>query len=241
LKDTHDGVGRSRDGWSHPERTLGMTVIGDYIVSEGVTRVLDNLQHAGVRAVACSPTVSTPAAEGKGTFAPPDDAGSSPRRFDRPLFGRHALWLTTAPSYHPDPRHYAGCAYGPAGVSPLTREHGELIGRFIDEALSRGMKVYLQVAAACPPALRDEDRPRLPDGRVPPGRLADTASLASDAVRNYNRAWARDLVDHYPQVTGFRIDWPEYPCYTIGEAFQDFGPHVARWASAHGHLFDTSR
>lgn len=223
-----------------PSRTLGITVIGDYIVSEGAERVLDRLQRLGIGAVACSPTVAAPSAEGEGTFAPPDDAGSSPRRFERPLFGREALWLSSAPSYVPDTRCYEGCAYRPAAATALTQAHGEEISRFINGALARGWEVYLQVPAARPPGLRDEDRPRLPDGRIAPSRLADTASLASPAVRAHVRAWVRDLLQHYPEVTGIRIDWPEYPCYTIGEAFQDFGPHVADWARWRGFDFDAA-
>ena len=69
--------------------------------------------------------------------------------------------------------------------------------------------------------------------------MADTASLASPAVRAWNRGHTADLLRQYPDVTGFRIDWPEYPCYTWGEVFQDFGLHVENWAADHG--FDFSR
>ena len=51
----------------------------------------------------------------------------------------------------------------------------------------------------------------------------------------------RDLLDKYPQVTGFRPDWPEYPCYKLDEAFQDFGPHVRTWAARHGFDFEGIR
>ena len=60
-------------------------------------------------------------------------------------------------------------------------------------------------------------------------------SLASPAVRSYIRAYVRDLVEAYPQITGFRPDWPEYPCYKLDEAFQDFGPHVMNWGTDHGY------
>ena len=222
-------------------RTLGVTVLGDFILSEGVEPILDNLERAHVTAVACNPTVTAAAAEGEGSFQPPADAGSSPRLFDRPLFGKRALWVTSAPSYHPDPQHYAGCAYSPRKPKPLTDEHGDLIREFIDAALARGMKVYFQVGAAQPSGLRDVDRPRLPNGDIPSDRMADTASLASDDVRAYNRAYTRDLLAQYPQINGFRIDWPEYPCYTLGEVFQDFSPHVASWAAKHDFDFAAIR
>ena len=53
----------------------------------------------------------------------------------------------------------------------------------------------------------------------------------SEAIRDYIAAYVRDLLEQYPRITGFRPDWPEYPCYKLDEAFQDFNPQVARWAS----------
>ena len=103
------------------------------------------------------------------------------------------------------------------------------------------MEVFVYVGAAQPRGLRDEDRPRLPDGSLPEGRIANTASLASTGVRQYNRAYCRDLLTAYPQVTGVRIDWPEYPCYAPDEVFQDFSPHVETWAGEHGFDFKQIR
>jgi hypothetical protein len=213
-------------------RFLGVTVLGDFLLSEGPQAVLENLLRIGVTAVATNPTVTAPAPDGQGSFQPPSDAGSSPRVFDRPLFGRHSLWVRGAPSYRPDPQFYKDSPYAPRRPNDLTDEHGHVIGDFIRLAAGHGLKVYLQVGAAQPSGLRDEDRPRLPDGTVPPNRMADTASLASEAVRAYNRAYVRDLTAAYPEVTGFRPDWPEYPCYTLGEVFQDFSPHVEQWCRA---------
>ena len=62
-----------------PERTLGITVLGDFILSEGVEAVVANVLNAGANAVACNPTVTNAADEDTGSFQPPLDAGSSPR------------------------------------------------------------------------------------------------------------------------------------------------------------------
>lgn len=221
-------------------RFLGITVLADFIVHEGADRVLENLVgRAGATALALNPTVTAPSAPGAGSFQPPTDAGSSPRLFDRPLWGQRSLWVRGAPSYHPCEAYYRDCVYGARQPNELTDIHGSVIGEFIDKALDRGLKVYFQIGAAQPSGLRVEDIPCLPDGRLPQDRMANTASLASEAVRSYNRAYVRDLLDVYPQITGFRLDWPEYPCYRLDEAFQDFSPHVGAWAEAHG--FDFSR
>jgi len=222
-------------------RFLGITVLGDFILSEGVEPILDRLQAAGATAVATNPTVTVPAAEGEGSFQPPTDAGSSPRTFDRPLFGKTALWVRSGPSFVPNPQHYADSPYTPRAANDLTEQHGHVIGEFIEAAVRRGLKVYLQLGAVQPSGLRNEDRPRLPDDALPAGRMADTGSLASEAIRAYNRAYVADLLEQYPQVSGFRPDWPEYPCYTLGEVFQDFGEHAARFASEHGFDFDALR
>jgi len=222
-------------------RLLGITVLGDFILSEGVDAILANLLRIGATAVAVNPTVTAPGDETTGSFQPPVDAGSSPRLFDRPLFGKHALWVRSGVSYHPRAGFYRDSAYPPRRPNDLTDQHGAIIGRFIDQAVDAGLKVYFQVGAVQPSGLRDEDRPRLPDGTLPPGRMADTGSLASVAVRSYNHALVRDLLDAYPRVTGFRPDWPEYPCYTLGEVFQDFSDHVRTWAVNHGFDFDQIR
>jgi hypothetical protein len=61
------------------ERFLGITVLADFILNEGINGVLDNLTlRAGATAVAINPTVTVPSLEGVGSFQPPSDAGSSP-------------------------------------------------------------------------------------------------------------------------------------------------------------------
>jgi len=212
-------------------------VLGDFILSEGVEPVLENVTAAGATAVALNPTVTAEAAEGEGSFQPPDDAGTSPRLFDRPLFGKRSLWVKSEISYRPDSSFYAESSYRPRVAGELTDAHGSLIGEFIEAARGRGLDVFLQVPAARPSGLRDEDRPRTPDGEIPAGRMADTASLASPAVRDWNRCYTADLLRQYPDVSGFRIDWPEYPCYTWGEVFQDFGIHVENFAAERGFNF----
>ena len=222
-------------------RYVGITVLGDFILSEGGEPVLDNVTAAGATAVALNPTVTAESAEGEGSFQPPDDAGSSPRLFDRPLFGKRSLWVQSEISYRPEPGLYAESAYTPRTPGELTETHGALIGEFISAARQRGLDVFLQLPAARPSGLRDEDRPRTPAGEIPEGRMADTASLASPAVRDWNRCYTADVLREYPEVSGFRIDWPEYPCYTWGEVFQDFGTHVENWAADHGFDFGRIR
>jgi hypothetical protein len=220
------------------KRFLGITVMSPYYQTEGVDHVISNLvNRAGATAVATNTSVAAPAPDGEGSFQPPDDAGASVRLFDRPLWGKPALWMQSAPGHQPNKKFFADSLYQPRQGDSLTKREGPIIGRFISKAKSAGLKVYIQTGAAQPPGLRTEDTPRLPDGRLPEDRMANTGSLASLDIRNYNRAWVRDIFATYPDIDGIRPDWPEYPCYKLDEAFQDFSPHVAQWATEHGFDF----
>jgi len=142
-----------------------------------------------------------------------------------------------------DPKRPSGAYFGDTPYSPrepndLTETEGPVLERFLAAAKERGLRTCIQTSAAQPPGLREQDVPKLPDGRIPKGRLAETGSLASDAIRSYNRAFVRDSFEHYLMIDGIRPDWPEYPCYTLGEAFQDFGDHVGAWAGRHGFDFE---
>jgi len=221
------------------KRFLGITVLTDFILNEGVEGVLDNIAGtAGAVAVACNPTVTAPGSEGNGSWQPPADAGASVRLFDRPLWGKRELWVRSGPSFEPQTEFYADTPYRPRRANDLTEKDGGIVDQFLAAAHARGLEVYFQVGAVQPPGLRLEDTPRLPDGACPRNRMAATGSLASEAIRAYNRAYVRDLLERYPTVDGLRIDWPEYPCYQLDEAFQDFGAPVRAWAEAHGFAFD---
>jgi hypothetical protein len=152
-------------------RYVGITVLCDYVISEGVDAVLANLLKLGASAVAVNPTVTTEAAEGEAgaSWQPPSDGGTSPRLFDRPLFGKRSLWVRSGSSYNPRAELYEGCAYQPKAPNDLTAKHGHVISEFIQRALDAGLEVYLQVGGCGGlgfPGLRDEDRPHMPDGTV---------------------------------------------------------------------------
>jgi hypothetical protein len=125
--------------------------------------------------------------------------------FDRPLFGKTSLWVRGGPSYRPNPELYRNSPYAPRKANDLTDSHGHVIGEFIREARQRGIKVYFQIGAAQPSGLKDEDRPQLPNGLLPENRVADTANLASEDIRAYNRAYARDLLAAYPPPARRRV------------------------------------
>ena len=224
------------------KRFLGITLLTPYIQSEGVEGALDNItQRAGATAVAVNTSVVAPGDETNGVWQPPSDAGASVRLFDRPLWGKQALWVRTGPGHRANPDFFQDSPYQPRQPNDLTNSAGPLIAEFITAAKGRGLQVYIQTGATDPPDLREEDMPRLPNGNLPGLRMANTGSLASPAIRHYIRAFCRDIFAQYPQIDGLRPDWPEYPCYKLNEAFQDFSPHVQTWAEAHGFDFDRIR
>lgn len=223
---------------------LGITVLPEFIQTEGAERVLDNLARAGAVAVSTSPYVMAPAEQGEGSREPPADAGAGGvRLLDRPLWGgRRALHVTTAPSFTPDSALYEGLRYRPAEPSPLTEREGHVVGDFVRSAKARGLEVYLQVQAAIPPGYRvqfggpdPDDEPHLPDGRPVPGRVDRNGSLASPHILGYGKALLKDLARAYPEADGFRIDWPEYPPYAFDALFVDFSHHALSAAERLGY------
>lgn len=231
-------------------RLVGITVMPEYFQSESVNGTLDRLQKlAGVTAVTTSPYVMAPADRRTGFREPPIDAGAGKvRLLDRTLWGKRELWARTAPSFQPNLELYRGLRYQPPAADDLTREQGPLVGEFIRNAQSRGLKVYLQVQAAIPPGYRvqfgrpdPDDCPRLPDGSIPGRRLSANGSLASPHIRDYTLALLRDLCRRYPMVDGLRLDWPEYPPYLLDSIFLDFGEHARRQARRLGFDFDRMR
>ncbi|MCB1491575.1 MAG: hypothetical protein KDJ77_07225, partial [Rhodobiaceae bacterium] len=87
----------------------------------------------------------------------------------------------------------------------------------------------------------DGDHPLLPNGSPVPGRVDNNASLAAPELRHYMRAFVTDLARTYPQIDGFRFDWPEYPCYHFDSLFFDFNPAAARFAAPLGLDFEALR
>jgi len=225
---------------------FGVTVLPEYLQSESVKAVVDNLiDRAGVTAIATSPYVMELADEKTGIREPPADAGAGKvRLLDRPLWGKRELWVRTAPSFHPRTDLYQGLRYQPPPPSRLTDEHGHVVQQLIEYAHERGIVVYFQVQAAIPPGYRvqfggpvDDDVPLLPNGQTPKRRVANNASLASPEVIRYQQALIRDLLRAYPDIDGLRFDWPEYPPYFLDTAFLDFGPHAERVAEELGFDF----
>ncbi|MGP1396305.1 MAG: hypothetical protein ACTS3R_12405 [Inquilinaceae bacterium] len=225
------------------ERTVGIVVMPDYFQTEGVDAVLDTLiGRAGVTAVCTAPYVSEPCGDDSGSREPPPDAGAGGvRLLDRPLWGRRELRIRTAPSFAPERSFYEGLRYQPPVPDDLTVRDGAIVGRFLVAARARGLKTYVQIMAAAPPGYRvqlagvtDDDQPRLPDGRLPVGRVDGNGSLASPNIQAYTTALIRDLCRAYPDVDGFRVDWPEYPPYSMDSLFLDFSGHAMTAAKEFG-------
>jgi len=230
---------------------LGITVFPEYIQSEGIEPLLDNLlKRAPVTAISTSPYVmrERPAEEG-GQREPPADADKGlTRLLERPLWGKKEVWIDTSPSFEPNLELYEGLRYQPSKADSYTAEEGGIIEDFIAAAQARGIKVYFQVQSAIPPGYRvqcggpvDDDIPLLPDGSRPAQSLDNNGSIASPHILGYGEAMIKDLVQQYPKIDGIRIDWPEFPPYFLEAIFTDFGPHVAAFAKEKGYDFDRIR
>jgi hypothetical protein len=225
---------------------LGVTVMPEWFACEGVEPVLDRVQALGATAIATSPYVLEVAPEGEGGREPPLDAGAGRvRPLDRALFGRHELWVRTAPSFAHDLRRFAGLRYRPSPPTELTARQATLIDDAIAACAQRGIAVFLQVMAASPPGYRvqfsgahDDDQCLGPDARTHAARVDRNASLASSHVAEYAAALVADVAARYPGAAGLRLDWPEYPPYDFTSALFDFHPGVRTRLQERGHDAD---
>jgi hypothetical protein len=222
---------------------LGVTVMPEWFQHEGIEPVLDRIESIGARAIATSPYVLERVAQGDGGREPPADGEAGKvRPLDRPLFGATELWVRTSPAFRHDLSRYEGLRYAPAPPTPLTDRWDRLLDHVCDAASRRGIEVYLQVMAASPPGYRVQFSTALtgdqclgPDGREHGARVDRNASLASDHVGVYVATLLAELAGRYPSVTGFRLDWPEYPPYDLASALFDFNDAALTLMRDAGH------
>ncbi len=233
-----------------PRKLVGVTVLPEYIQSEGIDGLLHNLiEVVGANCVATSPYVMAEASMETGSREPPADAGAGTSRLlDRPLFGKREVWVRTSASFVPNASLYEGQRYQPPAADELTHTAGGIVSEFVTAAQAAGLKVFFQIQAAIPPCYRvqfggpiEDDIPTLPDGRTPERRVSRNGSLASPHIQEYVHALIRDLFDQYPTLDGLRFDWPEHPPYLLDSAFLDFSPHVEHFADEHGFDFAAVR
>ncbi|MCA0425119.1 MAG: hypothetical protein LCH61_17680, partial [Proteobacteria bacterium] len=229
---------------------LGMTVMPEYIQVEGVQQILDRAGGvAGARALCTAPAVMEPADEATGAREPPADAGAGGvRTLDRPLWGHHALYLRSAPSFVPDAGRYAGSFYQPPPAQELTRREGGRISEFLAACRRAGIETQFQIMAAAPPAIRVqfrqsrvEDEPLTAFDQMVPGRVDANLSLAAPALRTYMRALITDIVAQYPDLDALRFDWPEYPPYAPDSLLFDFSAEAVGFGAARGIDVDALR
>ena len=222
--------------------SLGVTVMPEWFQCEGIEPVLDRLQAAGASALVTSPYLMRTVAAGEGAREPPPDGeAGGVRPLDRELWGQRETWVSTAPALVHQPSLYEGLRYQPSPAGDLTQAHPDFLDRVIQAARARGMQIYLQVMAASPPGYRvqfsgavEQDQCRGPDGQLHPDRVDRNATLASPHVHAYGAALLAELAQRYPEVSGFRIDWPEYPPYDLRSALFDFSEHGQRAIAQQG-------
>ncbi len=231
-------------------RFVGITVMPEDYQVEGIDQVLHNIKaRAGATAVATAPYVMQPSDKEHGQRQPPVDAGAGGvRLLDRPLWGKRELYTTSSPSFVPNLSLYKGLTYQPGVPDELTKTQGRLVRDLLRAAKAAGLKTFFQIQSAIPPDYivtaggpTEEDKPRLPDGSVPKRRVGNTGSLASPRIRRYTETLITDLCRQYPEIDGIRVDWPEYPQYTLDDEFLDFSSPAQTAAKRLGFDFDLMR
>ena len=234
------------------KKTLGVIAWPTHIQYEGAEAVLDNLMEAGVNTVSTAPMVVRPTDDpAEGRREPPDDGGEGMvREVDRPIWGKHSLQLKTSPSFVSNGSLYRGLKYAAPKADDLTADQGKVIGKFLKKAKSRGLETYLQVQICHIPSIDSEnsdtpdetdDLPVLPNGEFPRKRMMHFSTIASDDIQDYFCAFAKDVLEAYPDADGLLLDRAEQSFYTVGDAFVDFGPGAKKKAGELGFDFEAMR
>lgn len=225
----------------------GIVLTTAEVASEGLETVLDNVARTGATAIATTLGVLTPGRPGDGTREPPLDVAGEVRLLDRPLWGRRELYLKGYDPHGADLALWADVPYPPPAIAPP--EHRRDVARqIIDGARARGLAAHIQISPYTIPGAPGgqsiasghgqgvaDDRPRRIDGGVAERIVAGHGCLNNPRVRALGRARLREAARHYPDVAGIGLDWAEYTCYFLEDAFACCCPHCRAAALAAGH------
>lgn len=227
---------------------LGVTVNPEFVQSEGLEQVLENVVgRLKAQVVATIPAVIAPSDDDEGGREPPLDSGAGKDRLlDRELWGRRWLYVKSAPSFAPQRSLYSGLAFQPPEPDRLTDSEGPKVAAMLAALKQKGVETHIQIMAAAPPCYRVQSRGTVPDaepltaaGTIVGNRVDANLSLSHPELRAYVAALVRDLVDHYPDMDVVRFDWPEYPPYHPDSLAFDFSPHAMQLGKTLG--FDVLR
>ena len=227
---------------------LGIVVTPAEVQFEGLETVLDNVaERAGASMVSTTLGVFEPVADGEGQREPPLDVLGHGRLLDRPLWGRRSLWVRSYVPSDPDPDLYAGLPYPAPKAAPRPELRIDVPRLIVDGARARGLGVSVRINPYNLPSLPggqtvhygdganvEGDRPVRIDGSVADSVLAGHGCLNNPNVRALGRARMRDALRRYPDVDAVYIDWAEYTCYFLEDAFTCFCPHCESAARARG-------
>jgi hypothetical protein len=225
---------------SPPRRFLGVFVNTYAVQSEGITRVLDNLQSVGCTAIVVLPVVSRPVQKGAGVRTPVLHVDGYRRTFGRPIFGRRDLHMKSYRVLQPRTDLYVDTPYLPRWEPIPAGLDATLPHQVVEEARRRDLLVYTHVAPFLAPVLQPEDRPRYPDGKAPePPQVSIYGAPASPAIRAYGRALALDTLRGMPAVDGLFMDWAEFGAYAFQDLFASFDGHMPPASDAAGVSWTT--
>lgn len=118
---------------------LGITILPEYIQSEGPEALLDRLlEKLPLSAVSTSPYVmeECPPEQGGEREPPADSNKGLARLLERPLWGKNEVWVSATPSFQPNLELYKGLRYQPLKPTELTHREGPVIDRFIEALTS---------------------------------------------------------------------------------------------------------
>ena len=144
---------------------LGIVMTPLDVQVEGMNAVMDRIESTGATAINCSRTLNRQSDSHTGFRAPPLDIDGYYRVFDRPVWGKHELYLESFRAKKPDLSWYDNLHYKPEWKEIPNDLDADLPDKIHESAKKRGWKIYASVTPLAIPKLRDEDKMRWINGR----------------------------------------------------------------------------
>lgn len=225
----------------------GIVLTAAEVQVEGLNAVLDRIAATGATAIGPTLGVFAPAEPGQGRREPPLDVAGAARLLDRPLWGQRELVLQGYASRPVDPALWADVSYPPPPLAP-PELRVDVVQQIIDGGHARGLSVHLQLSPYTLPGAPGGqsaesghaqgpvgDRPLRIDGSVAERVVAGHGCLNNPRVRALGLARLRQAAQDYPTIDGLSLDWAEYTCYFLEDAFTCVCAHCRQAALAQGY------
>lgn len=221
---------------------LGVLVNPVDVQNEGMERVFNLLEDAGVTDICITPKLAIIASRGEGIRFPPLHIDGHQRVLSRPLWGKNTQQLRFVNSFKPDPQAFAGKKYQPLKIDWSLDLDFTLPQRIIETAARREIRTHIITSPFLPPDIDPADKPVRINGTVAvPPQVSNNACINNPYASAYGLAIIIETIKKFPESSSLFMDWVEYGAYDLKDLFTCFCPYCEKQALEWGFDFPKIR